>query len=232
MPKIGMLTPSSNTVLEPVTYELLLDVPGAGISAHFSRFTVREISLTARSDSQFEQESMLKAASLLADGTSASWLGLEQDRRLCASIEAAFGIAATTSVFAITEAFQALKISSIGLVTPYTLDVNAKITSNFRTLGISCPADYGCGISVNKEFAGVPAQRIVQMLEQAASQAAVEAVAVVCTNFHAASFVKDIEMKYGIPVIDSVSATVWHSLRKLGIGTEPLAHRWGKLFQA
>ncbi|MCR8630388.1 aspartate/glutamate racemase family protein [Paenibacillus radicis (ex Xue et al. 2023)] len=237
MPKIGMLTPSSNTVLEPVTYKILADMPG--VSAHFSRFTVREITLTEKSDSQFQDESMLNAASLLADagvdlivwnGTSASWLGLEKDRKLCESIEEALGIPATTSVFAITEAFQALGVSSIGLVTPYTQDVNAKIRQNYLAMGYKCPVDHGCGISVNKDFADVPAQAIAEMLEMTASETAVEVVTVVCTNFNAASFVKDIEFKYNIPVIDSVSATLWHSLHKLGINPGPLAEKWGRLF--
>ena len=39
MLKIGMLTPSSNTILEPVTYQILSDIPN--VSAHFSRFVVR-----------------------------------------------------------------------------------------------------------------------------------------------------------------------------------------------
>jgi len=41
---LGMLTPSSNTVLEPVTTALLAEVPEA--SAHFGRFAVTEIALS------------------------------------------------------------------------------------------------------------------------------------------------------------------------------------------
>jgi maleate isomerase len=41
--RIGMLTPSSNTVLEPVTQRLLAGTPA--ITAHFSRFRVTEIAL-------------------------------------------------------------------------------------------------------------------------------------------------------------------------------------------
>jgi maleate isomerase len=32
--RLGMLTPSSNTVLEPMTYQMLRDAPG--VTAHFS----------------------------------------------------------------------------------------------------------------------------------------------------------------------------------------------------
>ena len=62
---LGMLTPSSNTVLEPVCAEMLRGLPE--VSAHFSRFRVTSIALDDRSLGQFDQPAMLEAASLLAD---------------------------------------------------------------------------------------------------------------------------------------------------------------------
>ncbi|TFI17788.1 Asp/Glu/hydantoin racemase, partial [Herbaspirillum sp. 3C11] len=41
---LGMLTPSSNTTLEPVTTAMIADIPEA--SAHFGRFRVTEIALS------------------------------------------------------------------------------------------------------------------------------------------------------------------------------------------
>ncbi len=49
---LGMLTPSSNTVLEPVTAAMLGDLPE--VSAHVSRFKVTEIALTADALAQFD----------------------------------------------------------------------------------------------------------------------------------------------------------------------------------
>ena len=48
---IGMLTPSSNTVLEPITNKILNSIEG--VTAHFSRFTVTEISSNPHSLNQF-----------------------------------------------------------------------------------------------------------------------------------------------------------------------------------
>ena len=107
---LGMLTPSSNTILEPVCAALLADMPE--VTAHFARFRVTSIALDDRSLGQFDPAPMLAAASLLADarvrsicwnGTSASWLGLETDRRLCAAITAETGVPATSSVLALVE---------------------------------------------------------------------------------------------------------------------------------
>src|SRR6201999_60524 len=91
---IGMLTPSSNTTLEPVTAAMLVEVPE--VSAHFGRFRVTEIALTKDALAQFGRGEILNAARLLADahcevigwnGTSASWLGFESDRRPCRAKE-------------------------------------------------------------------------------------------------------------------------------------------------
>ena len=60
---LGMLTPSSNTILEPVTTKLISGIPEA--SVHFGRFKVTEISLSDQALAQFEPTEILKGAELL-----------------------------------------------------------------------------------------------------------------------------------------------------------------------
>jgi maleate isomerase len=88
--RLGMITPSSNTCLEPTTYRLLAGLTGeTGATAHFSRLPVRRIAIDAASDAQFTTDAMAQAAELLADakvdvvvwnGTLGSWLGIDYDR--------------------------------------------------------------------------------------------------------------------------------------------------------
>ena len=93
---IGMLTPSSNTILEPVTNKILNSIEN--VTAHFSRFTVTEISSNPNSLNQFNYSKIIESAKLLADakvnviawnGTSASWLGFDSDEILCKEIKKA-----------------------------------------------------------------------------------------------------------------------------------------------
>src|ERR1700753_2014454 len=102
--RVCMLTPSSNTALEPITYAMLSGI--TDISVHFSRFKVTEIALSESALRQFDDSEILRAAELLAhakvdviawNGTSASWLGFERDERLCERITAATGIQARTT---------------------------------------------------------------------------------------------------------------------------------------
>ena len=62
---LGMLTPSSNTVLEPMTGAMIAGL--AEVSAHFGRFRVIEISLGKQAHQQFDDGPILEAARLLAD---------------------------------------------------------------------------------------------------------------------------------------------------------------------
>ena len=52
-----MLTPSSNTVLEPVTCDMLRDAPQ--VSAHFSRFAVTQIALSQAALAQFDSPGVM-----------------------------------------------------------------------------------------------------------------------------------------------------------------------------
>ena len=123
--RLGVLTPSSNTALEPLTAAIAAGVPGA--SAHFARFKVTEIGLSAQALGQFDDSKILAAAELLADakvdaigwsGTSSGWLGFDADRRLCERIRERTGIVATTAVLALNELLALRGISRLALVTP------------------------------------------------------------------------------------------------------------------
>ncbi|MEU5849613.1 aspartate/glutamate racemase family protein [Saccharopolyspora shandongensis] len=223
MPRIGMLTPSSNTVLEPVTYRLLSGVED--VSVHFSRLPVTAISLSDKENSQFSLERMSAAAELLRDaavdvvvwnGTAGSWLGFDYDRQVSAAISAACGVPATTSTLALLDAFRAFGVTRLGLVTPYTGDVTAKIAETYAAEGIEVVNDERLDITDNFSFGSVPEQRLASMIEAAAAD--VHAVSLVCTNLRGAFVAADLEAKVGVPVLDSVSATLWKALDVLGAG--------------
>ncbi|MEO7399916.1 MAG: aspartate/glutamate racemase family protein, partial [Polaromonas sp.] len=221
--RLGVLTPSSNTALEPLTSAMVSSLPG--VSAHFSRFTVTEISLRDQSLNQFDDSKILEAARLLADahvdvicwsGTSASWLGFEKDRQLCARITEATGIPATTSVLALNDILQAQGARTLGLVSPYVEDVQQKIIANYRGIGIDCVAEQHLGITVNFKFGEVEPDTLRAMLREAA-KARPDAMTVMCTNLHAAQLVEELEAELNIPIYDSVATVVWQALKTVGI---------------
>lgn len=233
--RLGFLTPSSNTTLEPVTAAMLAGLPE--VSAHFARFPVTEIALSAGALGQFDPGPILAAAELLAhakvdviawNGTSASWLGFESDVALCERITAATGIAATTSILAMNELLGRLGARSVGLVTPYLADVQARIVANYRGMGLDCAAERHCGLQDNFAFAEVDDATIGRMVREAAA-AGPDAIAVVCTNLRAGPLVAGLEAETGVTMLDSIGTVVWKSL--LLAGVEPArVVGWGRIF--
>ena len=233
--RLGVLTPSSNTALEPLTSALVAEVPGC--SAHFSRFRVTEIALSAQALGQFDDSSILAAAELLADakvdviawsGTSSGWLGFDADRRLVEGIKARTGIPATTAVMALNELLVLRGIGKLGLVTPYTADVQERIVRNYEALGIQVVAERHFGIRVNYDFALVEPDRLQASMEEVAA-AGPDAIATFCTNLRAAPLAAGFEARTGVPLLDTVSTTVWGALRAIGEDPQRLRN-WGQFF--
>ena len=175
--RLGMLTPSSNTVLEPVLNRMLHDLPD--VTAHFSRFRVVEISLRDAALSQFSRAPLLEAARLLADarvdviawnGTSAGWLGFESDIALCQEITAATGIASTTSVLALDEVLRDTGVRRFGLVTPYLHDVQERVVATFARAGYECVAERHLNDPGNFSFAEIEEDTIAQLVRDVARQ--------------------------------------------------------------
>ena len=233
--RLGMLTPSSNSILEPLTSRMLAGRPE--ITAHFSRFRVTQIGLSDQALGQFSADQFLPASELLADakvasilwnGTSAAWMGFEADETLCAAITTRTGIPASTAVLAFRDVFRAKGIGTVGLVTPYTADVQTRIQENWGRAGFACRAERHAGLAENFAFATLPAQEIGDMARAVAAEG-VEAVAIVCTNLDGAWIAAEIERELGIPVYDSVAVSLWKSLSLAGVDPGQIAG-WGSVF--
>ena len=230
-----MLTPSSNTTLEPVTTAMLAALPA--VSAHFSRFRVTEIALTGDALAQFDDRPILAAAELLAhakvdviawNGTSSGWLGFDADTTLCQRIQAATGIPATTSMLALNQVLTETGVRRFGLVTPYIDSVQQRIIANYAALGIACAPERHLGIRDNFAFCETPADAIAGMVRDVAA-AKPDAIGIICTNLNAAPLVAALEQQTGIPIYDTIATVVWKSLKLAGIDPAQVTG-WGRLF--
>ena len=215
---------------------MVRDLPG--VSVHFSRFKVTEISLAQAALNQFALAPFLDAAALLADarvdviawnGTSSAWLGFAADHRLCRAIDDRFGVKATASMLAINQALAAAGVERIALVTPYIDQVQERIVANYAEAGFRCVAERHTGVSVNYDFAEVADSEIAAMV-RAVAGAAPEAIVIACTNLRAAPLVAALEREIDIPIYDSLAAVVWQSLRLAGVDPRPV-RGFGRLFE-
>jgi maleate isomerase len=232
---LGMLTPSSNTVLEPVTTAMISGL--AEVTAHFSRFKVTEIALSGPALAQFDDSEILAAAELLAhakvsviawNGTSSGWLGFARDVQLCERITGATGVPACTAMLALNEILEKTGAKRVGFVTPYLDDVQARINANYERAGFRVVAERHLGMQDNFSFSTVTASQIRAMVRDVAA-AKPDAIAIICTNMRGAPLAEELEAAHGIPVYDTVSTTVWKSLKLAGLDTNRVKG-WGTVF--
>jgi len=232
--RLGVLTPSSNTALEPLTQALIAQLPE--VSVHFSRFRVTEIGLGDNALGQFQHAHVVDAARLLADakvdiigwsGTSAGWLGFENDVALCRAISEATGIPSTTSVLALNRALALWQVQQLGLVTPYLPEVQARIISHYAQLHIDARHESHLSLQDNFSFAQVDERTLEQQIAQVVASGAA-AVTTFCTNLNAAHCVERWEQQFGVPVFDTVITVLWDMLKTAGVDTKRLTG-WGQL---
>lgn len=233
---LGVLTPSSNTVLEPLTCAMLHDLPD--VTAHFGRFRVREISLREEALGQFDDAPILAAADLLADarvgsiiwsGTNAGWMGFAADERLCGAITAATGIPAGSSVLALNEIFTLSGVRRFGLVTPYLDEIQERIVENYVRAGFACVAERHLRDRGNFSFSEIGEATIAEMIREVAAERP-DAITVFCTNLRGASVVEALEAETGIPIYDTVATGVWKGMKLAGDDPGRIRH-WGRLFR-
>ncbi|HWH12749.1 MAG TPA: aspartate/glutamate racemase family protein [Solirubrobacteraceae bacterium] len=232
--KIGHITPSSNTVLEPLTALMSRGLDDR-VSHHFTRVKVEAISLETRHTEQFRPTAMLPAAELLGDaavdaimwnGTSGAWNGADADRELCRLITEQTGVPSSTSTLGQLELIEELGVERCGLAVPYTADVTARIAEVYAAEGVQVVASAHGGVRGNREMALVT-DETVRALVRAADSPDAEFVLMICTGLAGAHLVDELERELGKPIFDSVAVALWKGLRLVDI--EPRIDGWGRL---
>lgn len=139
------------------------------------------------------------------------------------------GIAATTPITAAFAAFRALDARRIGVLTPYSAAVNARVTAYLAGGGVEVAAFATFDKEDDRDAARIDIGSIARGVSALARSASLDAVFVACTSLRLAEAVETIEAEAGVPVTSSDHALAWHCLRLAGI-TEPIPGS-GRLFR-
>ena len=230
--RLGMILPSSNTVVEPVACAMVAELDAqVPCSVHFSRFALTAVQVENPAAAYYDSGALLGAAKLLADarcdvicwnGSAGGLVGFERDRRLCAEILAATGIPATTSSLALVEQLRLRKVRRFAMVTLNPAPMNLTIKATFATEGFECIADtHRSDIADNFAMAQVPRSAIATAIRECAL-ARPEAIIVYGTNTRGAEAAAPLSQETDIPVYDSVAFGVIGALRTLNISLSAL----------
>ena len=121
-------------------------------------------------------------------------------------------------------------MKKLAIVSPYMLDVQQCIINNYRAAGVETTAHRHLNITVNHRFALVPPEQLLALIGEVIEEGKPDAVVTYCTNLRAAQLSEEVERRWGVPLLDTVSTTVWGMLR--GAGRSPSDIKgWGRLFE-
>jgi maleate isomerase len=209
-PRIGMIVPSTNLTIERLlhraTFSELFDV-----DIVITRLPVATIASTADSKRHFHPRRLLAAARLLADarpdviawtGTSAMWLGVEEEMHWMRATSTDLGIPLTSATEAILEVLGGRPdVAGISLFTPYETSVHRLVARTIEGTGVDVRQQKNLGITDNAAFATIERE---QLEEGVRSFPPGEPIVVVCTGIVACFS--------GLDVIDSLIAVLWYAM--------------------
>jgi maleate isomerase len=230
--RIGMLVPSSNTVAEPLTAEMLAGVPG--VTLHVARFRVTRLDQSQAALQQFQAAPLLDAASLLKDAnvhaiclnaTASCYTGMRHDREFVAAL----GTPADTAMLALLDLLRARGARRIGLVTPFLHDVQAATIRVLAEEGLEVVAERHLDDPGNFSFARFTEDEVEALIREVAATPGIEAVAVVSTNLRGPRPAAKLEAELGLPVFDTVATALWGAMRRAGADPS-LVRGWASLF--
>jgi maleate isomerase len=236
--KFGVLAPSTNTIVEPDFYRMI--VPG--VTAHFSRIWIRNQNLS--SDEAFEQlleqiriemeyavqRVMTAEVEYMVMGMSAEtfWGGVEGNRQFVARIKELSGLDVATGAEACERALHLFGAKRIGVVTPYQPIGDQNVIKFFSEIGFDVVNIKGLKCPTAVAIAHVSESELRHALQEVNSDD-VDALVQVGTNLSMVQLADEAERWLNKPVIAINAATWWMALRDNGI-TEKL-HGVGRLLR-
>ena len=227
--RVGLLIPSSNTVMEVDFNEGL----PAWARLHTGRMYMEET--TPEAEGVMLDVYALPAARAVATArpdvivfgcTSAGALrGNDFDAAFCATISDMTEISTLSVIASVRSAITRRGARRIGVFTPYIDELNTRIKTSLEEDGeLEVLTISGLGITENFAIAEVPVSDIVDEAADRLSPHPIDLAFISCTNFRAANAAADLEHELGVPVVTSntaaLEATIRH-LEAIGSAAEP-----------
>ena len=111
---------------------------------------------------------------------------------------------------AVRAALTALRVSRVGLVSPYIAQVSAPLCNALKESGVAVTASVSFEEMVEARVARIDPRSIAKAALQVGADPNVDAVFLSCTNLRTLDIIDEVEAALGKPVISSNQALAWH----------------------
>jgi len=210
--RIGLIVPSSNTVMEPDFHRHL------GHAGLVSTARIFLESVTREAEIRMLEEDLPKAAELIRTTapdvvvfgcTSAGSLGSSaHDQAIGERIERLSGARAITVLQAVVSQLRNIGPRKLAVFTPYIEDLTRSVASSVAEAGFPPIKAAGMGIQVNLDIGRVTPEAIVAFVETQITGSSPDCIFLSCTNWRAIEAIEPLHKKLGIPVVSSNQAAI------------------------
>jgi maleate isomerase len=126
-------------------------------------------------------------------------------------------VACTTPVTAAFAAFKVLSARRVGVLTPYSAEVNAGVRAYLTSHGVDVAAFATFDERDDRKAARITPKSVVEGVKALALSTRLDCVFVSCTSLRLTEVVAEAEAATGLPVTSSDHAMAWHCLRLAGV---------------
>ncbi len=220
--RIGLLIPSSNSVMEVDFYRNLPH----DTTVHTGRMYM--VDTTVAGEERMLSEFTMPAAEAVGTAmphvvvfgcTSAGALhGKDYDRALCERLGETTGARPISVIESVNRALRELRAKRVAIVTPYVDELNSRIRESVEAEGIAVSAIHGMGISNNFDIGTVTPEQIYDFVQsRIGPRVPGEALFLSCTNFNALSALSLLKMAYDVPILTSNQAALQAVRREIDV---------------
>lgn len=210
--RIGVIVPSSNTVMEADFHRHLPD----DCTLHTARMYLQ--TTTAASEGAMLEEHLPRAVRDIATAkpdvcifgcTSAGALrGNDHESAMIERVSSEAKCPVVSVAAAVRAEIQRIGAGSVTVITPYIEELNAFVRDSLEAAGVAVAGIYGLGIVDNFAIASVAPEELWSVARRYYRRHRSDALFISCTNLRALETVERLEVELDVPVITSNGAAV------------------------
>lgn len=216
--RIGLIVPSSNTVMEPDFHRYL------GSTCTISTCRIFLESVTREAEARMLEQELPRSLRLIKTTaphvvvfgcTSAGALGgLAHDAEIARTIERQTGSRSLTVVKSVLDQLRLLRPRRVAVFTPYQDALTRSVSQCVTEGGYELVSMAGMGIQDNRDIGRVTPAEITAFVESNMAGIEADCVFLSCTNWRSIDAIEILEERLETPVITSNQATI-EAVRKV-----------------
>lgn len=223
--RIGVIVPSSNTMVEP---DFMRNLP-PGATLHAARMYLAETTAEAERRMIFDYapQAVRDLASLyphvvaFACTSGGAVLGERGERDLIDRIAAETGAKVVSTNDAVKNHIARSNPRRVAVVSPYNDELNEQIRLGLERRGLNVVRIRGMGILENYAIAEVTPEEIVAFAEEQLAGADFDLLFASCTNWNGLRARPLLGRRFGVPVVSSNQATIAAAIEAAGLAPVP-----------